>query len=328
MRFVPYPELDGVPNVIVDGDGAPSTVLTLSHWPGSHVPPSLAADLSAEIVVRYLEQPELHVDVDAVSNNHLDEDGLVGVWAMVEPEQALLQRDLVVDVARAGDFGWSKQRDAARVAFAVGALVDQRPLTGDYASYCAERYQELLPLVPNLLADPAAFGELWREEESFLDASNEAIDRGDVTIVEHRELDLAIVTLPEQLPSRPFHRFTQPRSGPLHPMAVFNRTERTRVAYVCGHRYVVELRYESVVQFVSRPILRRPDLGVLAERLNEFEASGGKWQFEGVGGLTPFLKITEAESSSLDRDLFLDELTTFLAAAEPAWDPWQEEGFR
>ena len=111
-------------------------------------------------------------------------------------------------------------------------------------------------------------------------------------------------------------------------MAVFNRTERTRIAYVRGHRYFVELRYESVVQFVSRPILRRPDLGILAERLNEIETSGGTWEFEGVGGLTPFLKISHADSSSLDRDVFLDELTTFLTSAEPAWDPWQEGGFR
>jgi hypothetical protein len=262
-----------------------------------------------------------------VSNNHLDEDGLIGVWAMLEPERALAHRDLVVDVARAGDFGWSKHRDAARIAFAIGGLVDQRPLTGDYATYCAERYQEFLPLVPQLLAEPSAFEELGREEEAFFDASNEAIDRGEITIVEHPDLDLAVVTVPD-LPRRPFHRFTQHRGGPLHPMAVFNRTERTRVAYLRAHRYSVELRYESVVQFVSRPILRRPDLGILADRLNEIETSGGTWAFEGVGGLTPFLTITEADSSSLDRDEFLDELTTFLATAEPAWDPWQESGFR
>src|SRR3954463_15141316 len=103
MRFVPYEELGEQPNVIVDGSGTPSTVLTLSHWPGSRVPPSLAADLSAEIVVRYLEQPELHVDVDVVSNNHFDQDGLMGVWALVEPEQALTHRELLIDVARAGD---------------------------------------------------------------------------------------------------------------------------------------------------------------------------------------------------------------------------------
>src|SRR5436190_23734099 len=98
MRYVPYQDLGDEPNVVVDGSGTPSTGLTLSHWPGSRVTPSLAADLSAEIVVRYLEQPEQHVDVDATSNNHFDQDGLMGVWALVEPEQALARRDQVVDV--------------------------------------------------------------------------------------------------------------------------------------------------------------------------------------------------------------------------------------
>ena len=76
MRFVPYAELDGVPNVIVDGAATEATLLTLSHWPGSRVPASLRADLSAEIAVRYLEQPAMHVPADVVSNNHFDEDGV------------------------------------------------------------------------------------------------------------------------------------------------------------------------------------------------------------------------------------------------------------
>src|SRR3954451_13843952 len=151
VEFVPYPDLGGTPNVIVDGSGTDSTVLTLSHWPGSSVPEALAADLSAEIVVNYLDHPELHVGADVVSNNHFDEDGLMGVYALVDPDIALTHRDLLVDVARAGDFGWSHVRDAARIAFTIGALLDARPITGSYDDYCARQYQELLPLVPRLL---------------------------------------------------------------------------------------------------------------------------------------------------------------------------------
>src|SRR3954452_7470899 len=139
MQFVPYEELAGTPNVIVDGSGGADTVLTLSHWPGSRTTESLRADLSAEIVIRYLQQPALHVDVDAVSNNHFDEDGLMGMFALVDRTTALAQKELLIDVARAGDFGWSHARDEARISFAISTLVDpevsqlDRPLfQGEY----------------------------------------------------------------------------------------------------------------------------------------------------------------------------------------------------
>lgn len=327
MRFAPYEQLGDRPNVIVDGSGTPSTVLTLSHWPGSHVTPSLAADLSAEIVIRYLEQPEQHVAVELVSNNHFDEDGLMGVWALVEPDAALRHKELVVDVARAGDFAWSRTRDAARIAFTVGAMLDARPLTGEYAAYCARLYAELLPVVPALLTDTNSFRDAWTDEDAFLRDSDAAIDRGDVTIVEHPALDLAVVTLPA-MPRRPFHRFAQQREGELHPMAVFNRTLMSRVAYICERTYSVELRYESVVQFVSRKLLPRPDLGILADRLNELERSGDEWYFESVGGLTPHLRQRASGGSSLTPNAFVDELLAFLPDAASAWDPWTEAGFR
>ena len=44
MRFLPYSQIDAVPNVIVDGAPARHTVLTLSHWPKSGTPPELKAD--------------------------------------------------------------------------------------------------------------------------------------------------------------------------------------------------------------------------------------------------------------------------------------------
>ena len=41
LRFVPYHRLGELPNVIVDGSPTSSTVLTLSHWPGSPTPTDL-----------------------------------------------------------------------------------------------------------------------------------------------------------------------------------------------------------------------------------------------------------------------------------------------
>jgi hypothetical protein len=35
LRFEPYESTTGIPNVVVDGSPNASTVLTLTHWPGS-----------------------------------------------------------------------------------------------------------------------------------------------------------------------------------------------------------------------------------------------------------------------------------------------------
>ena len=329
MQFVPYEELDDIPNVIVDGSGCAGTVLTLSHWPGSRTAPPLQADLSAEIVMRYLEHPGLHVDADVVSNNHFDEDGLMGVFALVDPYTALAHKDLLIDTARAGDFGWSHTRQAARISFAISALVDPEvsPLDpsrfeGDYPRVAAGLYRELLPRVPDLLDGVDRFEELWAEEDAHLTASDAAIDDGRVTIEEVPDLDLAVVRSHTQLDEHAVHRFTQRRASGLHPMAVHNRTNMTRVAYLSGRRYEVQLRYETWVQLVSRTPLPRVDLAVLGKRLDELETSGGSWHFDGVGAISPALTLHGAPDSSIDSQQFLDELLAFLPTAPPAWDPW------
>ena len=71
---------------MVDGSPAPGTVLCLSHWPGIGSPPEFAADLSADMAFRYLGAFDRHGSAEAVSNNHFDQDGLVGLFALVSPD--------------------------------------------------------------------------------------------------------------------------------------------------------------------------------------------------------------------------------------------------
>jgi hypothetical protein len=61
-----------LPNIIVDGSGNQHSVLVLSHWPRSGNSQEFKDDLSAQIVFRYLDRPDLQVSVEAVSNNHFD----------------------------------------------------------------------------------------------------------------------------------------------------------------------------------------------------------------------------------------------------------------
>src|SRR5262245_20342431 len=120
-RFVPFNEATA-PNIVVDGSPNRNTVLTLSHWPKSGTPWELKADTSAEIAFKYLDNPRFHVSADVVTNNHFDQDGLVGLFALIDPITALRHRELLIDVASAGDFDVFKTRTAARIAFTLAAF--------------------------------------------------------------------------------------------------------------------------------------------------------------------------------------------------------------
>ena len=328
MKYVPYERLAERPHVVVDGAANDHTVLSLSHWPHSGTPAELTADLSAEIVLRYLERPEVHVPADIVSNNHFDEDGLVGVWSMVNPEEAQRRRDRVVDIASAGDFGTFRDRLAARAAFTISAYADpdhsplgEEPFALPYPELVGALFDELLPRVGDICDRVDDYRALWQAEDAVLAEGEAAIASGAATIEERPDLDLAVVTIPDDLDGRRVHRFTQRRTEAIHPMAVHNATDRFRVLVVQGRRYRFHYRYESWVQYVSRRPLPRVDLGPLAAHLSELERHG-LWQADGVDAITPVMQLVGAEETSIDITTFRAELERHLADAPAAWNPY------
>jgi hypothetical protein len=274
LRFVPY-EQATTPNVVVDGSPNDSTVLTLSHWPGSPTPDALGRDLSAEIAFAYLDDPSCWVDAAAVTNNHFDQDGLVSAFALVEPELATTHRDLLIDVAAAGDFGTYRDRRAARASMVIAAWC-QTGLSYDTA------LARLLALV----LDPEPYRDVWATEDAHLTASEAAIDDGRIVISELDELDLAVVTVADG-PSGTAHRFAHQTFEGVHPMALHNATDRFRLLVVREGRFRYVDRYETWVRFRSRPTLPRVDMRPLAVRLNELDTT--TWTAEAPGALAPSL---------------------------------------
>jgi aromatic ring-cleaving dioxygenase len=152
----------------VDGTANAGTVLTLSHWRQSGTPTELAADTSAEIVFKYLDTPHLHVEAETVSNNHFDDDGLIGAFALTNSRIASQHRELLIDAAQAGDFGVYRDRNAARISFVITAYADPTvsPLPKSifqlrYPELAAELYREALELIPALLDNLEAYRALW-----------------------------------------------------------------------------------------------------------------------------------------------------------------------
>ena len=327
LRFVPYHELAGRPNVIVDGSATDGTVLTLSHWPGSPTPVELLDDLSAQIAFRALATPARFDGVAAVSNNHFDQDGLASAFALIDPDAALARREMLIDVARAGDFATFRHRDAARIAFALAAFDDpaRSPLgadvfAGSYPEQCGQLYEVVMPQLTTLLDAPDRWRSLWEDEDAHLGGGLEAIAANVVVIEEHPDVDLAVVSVPEAWAERASTRFTVARLDAVHPMAVNQSTERFRILLRHGCHWRLELRYESWVMYRSRSVMARPDLRVLAERLSAAEPTGSPWTADAPGALTPHLSSPPG-GSDLAPEFVETEIRTFLATAPAAWDP-------
>lgn len=304
MRYVPYQELGDTPNVVVDGFGTDSTVLTLSHWPRSGTPAELKDDLSTQIVFRYLDRPDLHVDADVVSNNHYDEDGVCGIWALIEPEEALARRDLLSDVASAGDFGTFRSREAARISFVLDAYGDERSpldLSGPYPEQSAVIHREVLGRMAEILDHPDRHRALWEREDGWLQESLDAIADGRVTIEEVPAVDLAVVTVPEGFE--------------VHQAAVHNATRRFRILELAGRRYRLRYRYESWVVYMSEPVPPRVDLSPLAEELSAEEPGRLRWTFDGVDSITPSLRLGWTQESALAPEDFRARVEQFLGRA-------------
>lgn len=333
-RFVPYRELSGVPNIIVDGAPAASTVLCLSHWPNNATPAPLKRDTSTETVFAYLDMPALHRPLGVVSNNHFDEDGLFSMFALVRPDLAVEHRQFLIDAARAGDFGVYQDRSAARLCFAVEAYTDPQlsPLPRDTFTGCdrqqvAALYRNMLDCLPGLLADLPSQETWWREQDSHLADSESLIASGRVHIEELPEFDLAVVHIPPNLPPRPVRRYLQWESAAVHPFAIHRATERSRLLRVRGSHYEFQYRYESWVQLTSRRPQLRVDLQPLCERLTMLDAAAGTWRCEPVTDVAPRMFLAGGDNSALSVDTLVAELSSHLASAPVAWDPydWQAD---
>ena len=325
LRYESYEQTADRPNVVVDGSPNAGTVVTLTHWPGYPCPPGMEADLSAQMAFRYLDRgADLHGAADVVTNNHFDQDGLVAVFALSRPEEALARRDFLEDLAAAGDFGTYRSRDAARLSMAIHAYADpdRSPLDGLPEDSDEVLYRELLERLPELADHPEKARALWEDEDRQLDESEAALASGAVAITEQPDVDLAVVTFTDPEPHWSGHRFSHQHFEDIHPMAVNNATDRFALLVVRGRRYRFTHRYETWVQYRSRRPKARVDLAPLAEELTAAEPGSAQWFAEPPGALAPVLGLADGDESGLEPDDVVARVTRHLSTAPAAWDPY------
>lgn len=328
-QYCPYSQLGDQPNIIVDGKEQHATVLTLSHWPWNQTPAELRRDTSTDIAFAYLDAPQHFSTAGLVSNSHFDEDGLLSMYVLVDPAHALEYRELLIATSRAGDFAICTDSRAAKLSFILAAFSDPElsPLDADiFAGSDAQQihglYRAMLGQLPEILPNIDAYSHFWKDELKHWQDSDAAIAAGRVVIDEIPHLDLAIVRIPEDMPVRTVRRYLQKWQRSVHPFAVHNITQCSRLVWIKGSSLEMQYRYESWVQLASRRPLLRVDLTELAAQLSVIEAAGGEWQFEGVNEVAPRLRLTGSCRSSIPEEEFLQRLCETLQTSPPAWDPY------
>lgn len=271
-EFVSWESLDGRPNVVVDARATDGTLLALSHHPGAGSPARVRADTSTAIVDRFLDLPgDGRQSADVVlTNDHYDEDGLFGLWLLMDqPGHDDPTRSLACAAAAAGDFATWSRPEAAWCAITVMALAEAptTPLPGVRRALrralgtdpAGALYAEVLPRVRRVLEDPERFAELWQPRWRRVTRDLARLDAGTVSLEEDAAADLAIVEA----------------DGPIDDLALMSRTAMSRILTIGAGGATLRYRYETWVDFASRPLPPRLPLGPLTERLATDDAGNG-----------------------------------------------------
>jgi hypothetical protein len=244
--FVPYgdPAPRDRASLSCDGkvDGA---TLDLTHWTNNATPVALYADTSTEIALNLARArfddaaTYARFDDAVVLNNHYDVDGVLSVYACVDPTNALRHLEVMIAAAAAGDFGeWAGDGDdGVKLACALDAFADD---DADDEGYAAA----LAAIRDGLLDDIDAREDLWRRGVDEMRASWKLLEDG-VATVEVMEVDgarVAVATAPATAPR--LHSGESSSSSARFPCPVSIRP-RSRGARRSSRRLRLRLRFAA-----------------------------------------------------------------------------------
>ncbi len=305
-RLVPY--TSAAPEDCLAVDCTHPSVPALTHHRGNKTPSELRADTSGGIVLNAARARHSWVSSNRrVTCNHFDMDGLVAVYAALQPKEALEHEALLREAAHVGDFReLDLERPHGHAALSLNVWVNSverarfyRPFNGSEADGALRKYAHFLPRLPAALALADACAEFVGTLAPPGSVLREAAAEFDT---EHARVLADVACLGDAGASAV--RFT-PALGlvsvdcprPLHYYALFGATRGadTVLALYPGQRYELECKYTGFVQLVSRPTLPRLDLVPLAAALTAAElargAAGVAWVANSVVDSGPMMRL-------------------------------------
>ncbi|SET70411.1 DUF6687 family protein [Hymenobacter actinosclerus] len=314
--FVPFQQLRRQPTIVVDSTGL-GAALTLAHWRGAATPEALRDDTSAGSALRALHAPETPgLQARAVTANHFDIDGFVGVWALLNPVLALRYETLLRLVATLGDFReidwqhplashalqlvcWLNAEEKARFYEPFGAPARRR--REDEAS--AEKFAWFLPRFAELLENPEAGRAAWEPEFGRVQQAVAVVQSPATTVRRYPAIGLTVVQTPAPLP---YYALFGPSIGTDMVLSLYD-----------GQRYEFEYKYTTWIDLESRPTLPRLPLAPLTDRLNALETTPRRWTHEGITDTGPLLRLSGRTLSKPQRYADPDQRPIFESSIMP-----------
>ena len=298
--YVPFRQLRQQPTILVDSVGT-GAALTLAHWRGAATPENLRDDSSAGSVLRALHRPTTPgLTASAVTANHFDVDGFVGVWSLLNPALALQHEELLRLVAGLGDFReidgtnpladralqlvcWLNAEEKARFYEPFGAPAQRR--REDEAS--AEKFEWFLPRFAEMLEKPETGRTAWQSEYERVQGAAAVMREPLTKLQRYPEIGLVVVATPAPVP---YYALFGPTAGFDIVLSMYS-----------GNRYELEYKYTTWIDLESRPTLPRLALAPLVARLNALETSGQAWAADGITDTGPLLRLIGQKLSKAQR---------------------------
>jgi len=293
MRFQFYSEaLADVPKLSIDGT-VPNSV-HFSHWNGNETAAELKADTSTEIALNLVtaaNRDRFTKNIDVITNNHFDTDGVLSVWTVMTGESAAQYRDLLIAAAEAGDFSEYSSADGVRISLAIQGS-DQaipeddtgspfaRMLAGEDVNDDARCYELILPRLEDLLTNINNYEVLWLAGWKKIVDALESFDRGSSMVTEFKDPKLSLVMLAPEIFSGSGFNPTR-HSAPYTAISKFVHGELFVIAIPSGDGwfYRIDYPYYSWAETVVRPTITRRDLSNALLALNAKEGNrNGRWQ--------------------------------------------------
>ena len=285
MRFEFYSEaIADLPKLSVDG--TVDNAIHFSHWKGNETPKSVKADTSTETVLNVVAAPNRHDltrNIDLVTNNHFDTDGVLSVWAMLTGERALELREPLIAAAEAGDFSEFSSVEGVRTSIVIqgsDSPIDKSgsPLAGQLAGEPlnddAQSYLLVLPHIEQVVKNIDHYESLWREPWKRIEIALDSFAKGTSRIEEIDDAKLSVVTLAREA-FGPSGFDPQEHSAPFTAISHNAHGELFLIATPLedGWAYRIDYPYYSWAETVVRPKIARRDLGELMNQLNALETN-------------------------------------------------------